>query len=260
MGYVSRWGGMDVGSGMLFAAQTVDGLVHQLGGTRLRAECSLVVARRRRGGNNPSRHDVDCYDRCPVGTAVVTSSGGNDLRRLYDAIIHTTPPFYDHPPPSLTMTGVDDEGYESRRLRSRELLGSCYRESFELAFGDAMSDDMVDKREYDLVDRMRNSMRRLLLPRRPKGHSPTSADVVLSRRVNMRVAVPLLGAGCRAFPKDVALDVAANEAASWLLSSSRGSENKDRDGGRNDSVVFGLLEEDDAVYLSARLNRLLLHR
>ena len=28
-----------------------------------------------------------------------------------------------------------------------------------------------------------------------------------------RVAVPLLGSGCRAFPKDVAADVAASEAA-----------------------------------------------
>ncbi len=30
--------------------------------------------------------------------------------------------------------------------------------------------------------------------------------------------MPLLGSGCRAFPKEVALDVVALEAALWLLS------------------------------------------
>ena len=35
MGYVSQWGGMDLGTGMLFAANVVDGLVHQLGGWKL---------------------------------------------------------------------------------------------------------------------------------------------------------------------------------------------------------------------------------
>ena len=42
MGYVSQWGGMDVGSGMMFSAETIDGLLHQLGGLRFRAECSLI--------------------------------------------------------------------------------------------------------------------------------------------------------------------------------------------------------------------------
>jgi hypothetical protein len=37
------------------------------------------------------------------------------------------------------------------------------------------------------------------------------------RQDGRRVAVPLLGSGCRAFPKDVALDVVVSEAASWLL-------------------------------------------
>jgi hypothetical protein len=32
LGYVSNWGGMEVGNGMLYPVSVVDGLVHQLGG------------------------------------------------------------------------------------------------------------------------------------------------------------------------------------------------------------------------------------
>ena len=35
LGYVSSWGGMEVGQGMLYATSVVDGLVHQLGGWKV---------------------------------------------------------------------------------------------------------------------------------------------------------------------------------------------------------------------------------
>ena len=80
--------------------------------------------------------------------------------------------------------------------------------------------------------------------------------------------MPLLGSGCRAFPKDVASDVAASEAASWLLSGRTGDDddverraagNANEDDGNEDSVVvFGLLERDDAEVLSAKLKKRLL--
>ena len=80
--------------------------------------------------------------------------------------------------------------------------------------------------------------------------------------------MPLLGSGCRAFPKDVASDVAASEAASWLLSGRAGDDddverraagNANEDDGNEDSVVvFGLLERDDAEVLSAKLKKRLL--
>jgi hypothetical protein len=221
----------------------------------------------------------------------MTSPGGYELRRHYDAIIHTTPPFYDHPPsspspPSSASTGGYDENenddieddLESKRARSRTLLGSCYRESFALAFGGGLDDDddissnrSTDKeRECDVVGWMRRSITRFLLARSRR--RPGTDDRILSahvddespRRECRRVAVPLLGAGCRAFPKDVALDVAAHEAASWLLSSSREMViEEDKDGnerGKYDTVAFGLLDEEDAMDLSARLRGLMSDR
>ena len=256
---------------MLFSAETVDGLVHRLGGPRLRAECSLVVS----PPVAHNRHDYDYYDYdreiCPVGTAVSTSPGGIELRRHYDEIIHTTPPFYDHPPPPSppptpppTTTTTNDNvvstneeealGVEQQRrasyddddvhARSKDLLGSCYRRSFELAFrNDDATMEEYHERDYGW---MRNALRSLL---RPTVHRPAG------RFGSRRVAVPLLGAGCRAFPKDVAIDVAASEGASWLSRAGRGGC-YDADG--NDTVVFGLLEREDAEDLSAKIKTLLL--
>ena len=283
MGYVSRWGGMDVGRGMLLSAETVDGLVHQLGGTRLRVECSLVPPHRRRrcrdghggpGDAPPSPSSSSSVDGeiCPVGYAVATSPGGDGLRRHYDAIIHTTPPFYDHPPPPHPITipiataAMGEPTNGDAHARSRALLGSCYRRSFDLAFGndDALSSS---SKRFGHGGWMRDSLRRLLVWLGRSGNPPNAGG----RPGGRRVAVPLLGSGCRAFPRDVASDVAASEAASWLLSV-RGddydlddpdvetySSNVDDAGyGNEDSVVvFGLLSRDDAEVLSAKLRRLL---
>ena len=65
----------------------------------------------------------------------------------------------------------------------------------------------------------------------------------------------MLGAGCRAFPKDVASEVAALESATWLSRFDPAQRAKKRsdfidleDDGM--AVVFGLLEETDAEALS----------
>lgn len=177
MGYVTQWGGMEVGDGMMFAAAVVDGMVHQLGGMKLRAECKLKGGLFGFGG-----------EACPVATAVVTSPGGAELRAEYDSIVHTVPPFYAHHPDGDVV----------------ELLRSCYRASFELAF------DNVGE-------------------------------------ANQRVAVPLLGAGCRGFPLDIAIQVAAEESVRWMDSLSHCAnivkEQKDQ------VVAFGLLEDDVALQL-----------
>jgi O-acetyl-ADP-ribose deacetylase (regulator of RNase III) len=84
LGHVSTWGGMEVGTGMLYPVSVVDGLVHQLGGWQLQAELRWL----------------QCCNRqpCPIGTAVMTTAGAatSPLRQHYDAIIHTTPPFYQY--------------------------------------------------------------------------------------------------------------------------------------------------------------------
>ncbi|KAI2495710.1 Macro domain [Fragilaria crotonensis] len=104
LGFVSQWGGMEVGSGMLYPVSVVDGLVHHLGGWRLQAECRLKAIMAKNS------------EACPVGHAVVTSSGSGKLREFYEKIVHTTPPFFryhDNP---------------------QGALGTCYENALHLAF------------------------------------------------------------------------------------------------------------------------------
>lgn len=82
MGFVSQWGGMEVGGGMLFPVSVVDGLVHLHGGPWLQLE--LQALRWRAWG----------AEVCPVGAVVRTSAGQGRLRLAYEAVLHTTPPFY----------------------------------------------------------------------------------------------------------------------------------------------------------------------
>ena len=85
-----------------------------------------------------------------------------------------------------------------------------------------------------------------------------------TNKLGKRVAVPLLGAGCRDFPNHVAMDVAALESAAWLSNidheqtdevDKRNNSDANRKG--DDAVVFGLLEKADAEELSAKLETLL---
>ena len=148
---------MDAGTGMLYPAAVVDGLVHQLGGWKLSLQCKLITALK--GG-------------CPTGTSVVTTYGDEMLTQRYEQIVHTSPPFYN------------DEGADN-------LLRSCYQSAFNLAF-----------------------------------------DENLRRKKN--VACPLLGAGARGFPTEVAIEIAASESMRWR-------DAKDDVHGEK-VLMFGLLE------------------
>lgn len=141
MGFVSQWGGMEVGDGLLFSANVVDGLVHQWGGWKLRWEISFLPIL-----------DKTNEEKCPVGYAVHTASGGQELERQYaSGVVHTVPPFYKH------------------HFEPEIDLLRCYEHSFELAF-----------------------------------------------QKTSRVACPLLGAGARGFPLDVAIDIASQACTQWL--------------------------------------------
>ena len=144
MGYVTKWGGMEVGQGMLFSMNVVDGMVHTLGGWKLAMECKM---------KGP----------CEEGQAVLTSAGGEELRDHYDKIIHTVPPFYEH--------------HVSTKEHStpEECLALCYRNSIDMAEEEACT-----------------------------------------RNENVFIAFPLMGAGCRGFPIDPAVEVAAQQTAEWL--------------------------------------------
>jgi len=124
LGFVSTWGGMEVGEGMMFPVSVVDGLVHQQGGWKLQAECAW-----RRVMATPD-------EACPVGTSVKTSAGTDRLGQAYDCIVHTTPPFYKHddsPEPKLfncysSAIQLACEGQRQEDLRiATPLLGSGAR-------------------------------------------------------------------------------------------------------------------------------------
>lgn len=149
---------MDAGTGILYPASVVDGLVHQLGGWKLSLQCKIITALK--GG-------------CPTGTSVVTTYGDEMLTQRYEQIIHTSPPFYN------------DEGADNS-------LRSSYQSAFKLAFDN-------------------------------------------NRRRTKNVAcLPLLGAGARGFPMEVAIEIAASESMRWR-------DVKDGEHGEK-VLMFGLLE------------------
>ena len=256
MGYVSQWGGMDSGSGMMFSAETIDGLVHQLGGLRLRADCSLVPAHdfahayvNQQTSTEPEAKHYNA--KCPVGAAAMTSAGGDELRKHYDNIIHTTPPFYNYPPLETdeikqTLGIGEEDNVSDLNSWAKELLRSCYRQSFKLAFE---NDAKIKENQNGNI--LRHPMRLL-------GLDKTSGR----QKEKQRVAVPLLGAGCRSFPTDEAISIAALESASWLSKfdnekSEEANKRNDAEDKRDTAVVFGLLEEADAEALSDKIEKLL---
>ncbi|KAL9178870.1 hypothetical protein ACHAXT_011843 [Thalassiosira profunda] len=252
MGFVSQWGGMDSGSGMMFSAETIDGLVHQLGGVGLRAECSLVPTHefsRAYINQQDTTLDLNGDDakkmaKCPVGAAVMTSPGGDNLRKHYDCIVHTTPPFYNHPPlesEELQKVLGIERGVSDLHWWSRELLRSCYRQSFGVAF--ACRQQMLEDRQNSLVHRAMHLV----------GINGNPAE----RMANRRVAVPLLGAGCRAFPKDVALDAAALESTAWLADDGQQLARGTSLDNNESAIAFGLLERAEAESLAANIDRLM---
>ncbi|EEC47674.1 predicted protein [Phaeodactylum tricornutum CCAP 1055/1] len=105
LGFVSTWGGMEVGTGMMFPVSVVDGLVHQMGGWKLQAECAWLRLTK--------------TEPCPIGSAVATTAGNDRLAAHYRSVIHTTPPFYDHS--------------DSPKVSLRQ----CYKSATELAFADS---------------------------------------------------------------------------------------------------------------------------
>lgn len=274
MGYVTQWGGMDVGRGMVFSSAVIDGLIHQLGGSYLRAEIALLSS-----SAGTSRF------KCPTGTAVVTSAGSGSstdvgdpgastLSAEYDRIVHTAPPFYDFPPDDCVEEeldrgsesgahgerkshgrggGVKEEGVEhGRHHRSVTLLHSCFRESLKLAFDNQTNDGTT-------CQPLGTFLGNLLLQTPGFAALSTLAPAIFSAvssaisppppppAENGRVAFPLLGAGCRGFPVDVALDVAALESAVWLLDSTMTTTSAVAVGTTMEMVETTISEEEEGI-------------
>jgi O-acetyl-ADP-ribose deacetylase (regulator of RNase III) len=119
LGYVTQWGGMEVGTGMLYPISVVDGLVHIYGGSKLQTELYWLRQKHRWNKFWSSDQSVNINEPCPVGHAVVTSAGSGPLAKHYDHIVHTTPPFYK---------------YNTHPTQSSEmLLSQCYSNALDKA-------------------------------------------------------------------------------------------------------------------------------
>jgi len=172
----TQWGGMEVGEGMFFAANVVDGIVHQLGGWQLERECQRL----------PVMDDKEEeQERCPVGQAVSTGPGGPKLAAHFDQVVHAVPPFYNHHP--------DPEHY----------LLEAYRNALLVSFE--------------------------------------------NNQLTSRVACPLMGAGCRGFPINVAIRIAGEFSQGWLDQQSRNKES-DNDG-QSKTLTFAIPDIEIAEQL-----------
>ena len=119
------WGGASAGSGMLYAVQSVDGIVNLHGGPALREACRKMPIQETEeligGGGN--RSGGVGWVRCPVGSAVITEAFGHAIMRHYNFIIHSVPPLWP---------GVGGSNWSEEK--AKYLLTSCYYESFKMGF------------------------------------------------------------------------------------------------------------------------------
>ena len=167
------------------------------------------------------------HQRCPAGSAVCTMPG-SAMDDCYEQIIHTTAPFYS-----------------ARRRHECEMqLLSCYRSAFALAEGRGREPSASALFSFLGLREWRASCTK------PQAWS---------------LAVPLLGAGCRAFPCAVAVNVAAEACSEWLGAREAGGRQSDgRDtskhpvAGTEDAVadtvlMFGIQQENILAKLQAAI-------
>jgi O-acetyl-ADP-ribose deacetylase (regulator of RNase III) len=106
------------GTNVIYPEQTVDGRVHELGGSQLVAALQALPA------------VSDCDVRCPTGSAVITSlhsttHSSSPLEQNFEHIIHAVAP--SHGAPNWTA-----------------LLASCYWSTLDLAWGSASASAVSD--------------------------------------------------------------------------------------------------------------------
>lgn len=189
---VSGWGGLSAGEKMLYPSQTIDGVVHSLGGSKLKlALIQAASAKHAAAKSTPLEsnlsygEDPDANELLPIGSAVVT--GTEDCERLfqtgYTAIAHTPPPIYPQ-----ARGGQNDPSAELD-LWWFDKLTSCYIESIT-----CLVHWNTTRRQH-----RRSFFRDLLSSNVPSSNS-------------LAIFTPLLGAGARGAPIKEAALAAGNGA------------------------------------------------
>ena len=105
---------------MLYPTQCCDGVLHSLAGPQLQLQLSSApVTLSTTAPAYTWGEDLAAQELCPVGSAVVTPTGGTALAKTgYSAVAHTPPPLY----PALREPEEEDQ----LREQWRECLASCY--------------------------------------------------------------------------------------------------------------------------------------
>lgn len=201
LGYVSNWGGMEVGEQMLYPVSVVDGLVHNYAGWKLKAHIQWLRLKQ--------QQTIDPKTPlCPIGMAIRTISG-DLLQYGYQSIVHTTPPFYQYD------------------TNPEQGLAQCYQSALDLAFSFSEDDTAT---------------------------TTTSPE----QPFRIRAAVSLLGAGERAFPIDVACQIACDAVIRWWEqnhATTTPSSSSNTHIPCHATVAFGILEESVAKQLMVLLEQ-----
>ncbi|KAG7348881.1 macro domain containing protein [Nitzschia inconspicua] len=184
MGYVSQWGGMEVGNGMMFASNVVDGLVHQLGGKELQRALQQAL----------EEHGVT---QLQEGQAVATTAQVGTFHKTtgYQYIIHAVPPFYQLKNNTTIMDDDDDD--DSIFTATSDILAETYRNALQVA------------------TRLAPKIQQRLYSQSNQNHHHNDDDDDDDTAFRIRIATPLLGAGCRGFPTTVAIRVAAETLTTY---------------------------------------------
>jgi len=230
MGYVTQWGGMDVGNGMMFSSNTIDGLVHQYGGKALKEECERVMKmkmkmkRKMRYGSgndnettsssNSNKNNGQRHDRIDEGTAIQTNVVGQKLIDIsgYKKLIHTVPPFFNnhnhHKKNNHNKNddaNVDNDDDNDNVDDVEFLLAECYRNSLDVATTMSSSSSSSIIPMSTLTSSTNND-----------NNNNNNNNNDNNNNINLRIACPLLGAGCRGFPIDRAIQIAAKTTVEWM--------------------------------------------
>jgi Macro domain len=226
LGYVTQWGGMEVGHGMLYPSSVIDGLVHTYGGSALQRELVYLrqqsyilrqcgVVRWWSNTTTPQQqlpHPHDVIAPCPIGHAVITSAGNDVVAQHYQQIVHTTPPFYNNY--HETDTGTTRDPVEV-------LLSNCYRTALHMTNPKSTSSSSSSSSPA-----LRWFWNKMYNNNNNNTHNNPDG---------INVAMPLLGAGARAFPLDVACQVAAQSMVRWLSSVPDNDDDDDDNNNNNNN-------------------------
>ena len=227
LGYVSNWGGMEIGSNMMYPNQVIDGIVHRLGGNLLRQQCLGIL----------QFYGKDMTS-LPLGTTFITRCKGiPDLESLYDFILHTIPPFYQ----SHDSCNHGTESSNDPRNQI-ELLKQCYTSSFSIIDDFYRFGGFVENRSYlnlSLWKTIRSWMNRKINVDEEEGDWNDDCKHFYNSKI-LRIGIPLIGAGARGFPTNIAIHVAASQSVSWMMDCGQTDESHSSDEVRQCILAFGI--------------------